>query len=494
MTESSTTPLPAWLARVERIGNALPHPAALFALLCAMLWPLTAVLDSLGAGAIHPVSGEPLAIRSLLSAEGFHFQITTLVSNFTGFAPLGIVLVAMLGIGIAERSGLLAHVLKALVRRAPDALLTPVVAFAGVLSSMAADAGYVVLVPLAALLFQQAGRSPLIGIAVAFAGVSGGFSANVLIGPVDALLAGISTEAAALVAPEQAVRASANYWFMLASTVLVTAVVSAVAGRLAPRYPVTAADPSQSLSTARERRALLGAGAALVAVATGCILLVSGDPAPLRESGQALASSAFIRHIVVLVALGFALCGLVYGALAGRFRNSADVIGAMEETMATLAGYLVLMFFAAQFVAWFGWSGAGLVLAIKGAALLAETGLAPAMLLVLLVLLTALINLFIGSASAKWALIAPVLVPMMLLLGVPADATQAAFRVGDSTTNIITPLMPYFALVLGFARHYQPDAGIGTLAALMLPFSLALLASWSLLLWLWVSLGWPLGF
>lgn len=481
-----------WLAGVERLGNRLPHPTLLFVWLCLLLLPLTALLARLMPAATHPLNGDSLLIRSLLSGEGLRWMLTSAVSNFTGFAPLGVVLVAMLGIGLAEQAGLLGTLLRGLVRRAPTALLTPLVAFAGVLSSIAADAGYVVLIPLAALLFQQAGRSPLTGIAVAFAGVSGGFSANLLIGPVDALLAGISSEAARTLDDQAIVSASSNYWFMLVSTVLVVLVVSLVTRRYASDqggHNASATDDNPV-----SRRTLLLTGLALLAYLLLILWLTVPASAPLRhpQTGS-LVSSPFIASIVVIVALGFACCGLVFGYSSGRFRRGSEVIEALEQTMAQLSGYLVLMFFAAQFVAWFSWSGAALILAIHGAALLGELSLPAPLLLVLLVLLVALLNLLIGSASAKWALLAPLLVPMLMLLGVPPEASQAAFRVGDSSTNIITPLMPYFALVLGFVRRHDASAGIGTLMAMMLPYSIALLVSWSLLLALWLALGWPLG-
>lgn len=492
----------SWLARLERLGNRLPHPTLLFVWLCVLLWPLSAVGSLVQIQLTHPGTGEALAIRSLFSAEGLRYQLTHLVSNFTGFAPLGVVLVAMLGIGIAERAGLLAALLKALLRHCPTSLLVPVVAFAGVMSSLAADAGYVVLVPLAALLFQQAGKPPLLGLAVAFAAVSGGFSANLLVGPVDALLAGLTSEAIHITDPDGGIHAASNYWFIIASTALVTVVVTLVAQTIEHRLPPTnatqqhrsATDGKTEGSASADDSALLAAGIALAAWLALLALATLPENAPLRQApGVSLLTSPFITHIVVLVALGFALCGYVYGRVSGSFTSAADAIEAMEDTMRTMAGYLVLMFFAAQFVAWFNWTGMGLALAVSGAGWLATLALPEALLLVLLVLLVGFINLFIGSASAKWAVLAPVFVPMLLVLGVAPEATQAAFRVGDSATNIITPLMPYFALVLGFARQYQPDAGIGTLMALMLPFSLALLAAWTLMLGLWAATGLPFG-
>lgn len=485
--------LPGWLRTIEHLGNRLLHPTLLFVWLALLLWPLTLLCANLDIDARHPVSGAALEVRALLSAEGVRYMLSTLVSNFTGFAPLGIVLVAMLGIGVAERSGLLGAALTALVRHTPERLLTPVIALAGVLSSIAVDAGYVVLVPIAALLFLRAGRSPLLGIAVAFAAVSGGFSANLLIGPIDALLAGLSSEAAHILVPTRDVSAAGNYWFIIASTLLVTLLVSGTASVMS-RYLPAPAGRDTTVAPTTDTRALRAtlAGALVYLLAIG--MLVIPDGAPLRDATTgSLLTGPFMHALVVLVAVGFAVCGIIFGFASGSFHSAADIIDAMEASMRSMAGYLVLMFFAAQFVAWFNWSGLGILLAVKGAGALAALQLPSALTLVGVVLLTALINLFIGSASAKWALLAPVFIPMLMLAGVDPQATQAAFRVGDSSTNIITPLMPYFALVLGFARQHQPETGIGSLLALMLPFSLVLLLGWSLLLFAWIAAGWPLG-
>jgi aminobenzoyl-glutamate transport protein len=483
----------------------------LFVWLCALLIPLTALLSALNLNAQHPSTQAIVSVNSLLSADGIRYLLTHIVSNFIQFAPLGVVLVAMLGIGVAERSGLLGALLSACVQRSPSWLLTPAIAFAGVMSSITLDAGYVVLIPLAGLLFLRAGRSPLAGIAIAFAGVSGGFSANLFIGPVDALLAGLSSEAAHIIDPERSVSAAGNYWFILASTLLVTAIITLVANTVIPMTPPnehssTVNEPdnsnkhlhptsaeniiAQSVQTKTARRTIIAALLYLAAI----LLLTLPDNAVLRDSSNgSLITGPFMHSIVVLVSLGFALCGIVYGYACGHFHQGADVVKAMEESMHSMAGYLVLMFFAAQFVAWFNWSGLGLVTAIHGASWLGSLQLPSAVTLVLFVLFSALINLMIGSASAKWSMLAPIFIPMMMLIGISPEATQAAFRIGDSSTNIITPLMPYFALVLGFARRYQPDTGIGSLMALMLPFSLALLAGWSVFLFCWIALGWALG-
>ncbi|WP_421706263.1 AbgT family transporter [Alloalcanivorax xenomutans] len=485
-----------WLSRLERLGNRLPHPTLLFVWLCVLMLPLSAILSALGANAFHPQEQKEIVVRSLLDSDGLRYLFSHMIGNFTGFAPLGVALVAMLGLGIAEYSGLLGGSLAALVRRASHRTLVATVAFAGVMSSIAFDAGYVVLIPLAGFLFQLAGRSPLAGIATAFAAVSGGYSANLLLGPVDAVLAGISTEAAHIIDPQRTVSAAGNYWFIIVSTVLVTTLVTLVTVRFVePRLAAGEADGSvRNEQPHLHRRAAIWTLVTLVAGLAFLAWLGLPADAPLRNADTgALLQSPFMSSIVVLIALVAAACGVVYGRVSGAFRSAGDVITAMETTMASMAGYLVLMFFAAQFVAWFNYSQLGLVLAIRGAAWLGTLSLPTVLLLLLFVLMSTAINLLIGSASAKWSILAPVFIPMLMLLGIDPEATQAAYRVGDSSTNIITPLMPYFALVLGFARRYQADTGVGTLIALMLPYSLTLLLGWSILLGVWIAVGWPLG-
>ena len=487
-----------WLERLEKAGDRLPHPAWLFLYLFGLVVISSLLGHWLGWSAVHPVGSEAVAVNNLLSRDGVQWFVTHMVANFTGFAPLGSVLVAMLGLGIAERSGLMSALLRQLVLIAPARLLTFVVVFAGVQSSLAADAGYVVLIPLAAMLFMQMGRSPLLGIAAAFAGVSGGYSANLLIGPLDAILAGISTEAVQGVATGYEVVPTANYFFILVSTVLVAAICTWVTEAvLTRRFDADTSPEAVHVDrlTFQEKCALKRVGwMSLLCVVVLLVALVP-ESGWLRhaETGSVI-RSPFTSGIVVLIALYAGLAGILYGRLTGTFKNHRDIIAAMETSMSGMAGYLVLMFFAAQFVAAFQWTDLGVILAITGADVLAGLSLGPVTLLVGFVLMAALINLLIGSASAKWALMAPVFVPMFYLLGVSPEATQLAYRIGDSSTNIITPLMPYYGVVLAFVQRYQPSAGVGTLMAMMLPYSLALLASWLLLLIAWMLLGLPLGF
>jgi aminobenzoyl-glutamate transport protein len=486
------------LGFIEKVGNALPHPASLFAILAALVVVASAVASRLGLEVTHPGTGELVRPVSLLTLPGLHRMLTGLVTNFTSFAPLGTVLVAMLGIGVMEASGLIGTGLRLLVLSAPPRLLTFVIVFAGVMSNTAAEVGYVLLVPLGGLIFLAAGRHPMAGLAAAFSGVSGGYSANLLLGTVDPLLAGITQEAAHIVRPGYLVNPACNYYFMAASTFVVSAAGTWVTERIvAPRLGsysgAVVPEPLQAL-TALEKRGLRRA--ALTALVFVGVLLAGTVPGDgfLRDPATGdLLHSPFLSGIVAFIFLGGTLVGIAYGTGAGTIRSDTDVMKGMGAAMASLGGYMVLVFFAAQFVAYFNWTQLGLIVAVEGAQALRASGLGGPPLLLGFVLLTAVLNLFMGSASAKWAVMAPVFVPMLMLLGHSPELVQAAYRVGDSSTNLVSPMMSYFALIVAFFERYRPGCGIGTVVATMLPYSVAFLASWSGLLLAWMLLGLPLG-
>lgn len=489
-----------WLHRfldfVERAGNRLPHPAVLFALLACSVLAGSWLFARFDFTATHPATGKVIHPVSLLSGDGVRRIVTSLVTNFTGFVPLGTVLVAMLGVGVAERSGLLGAALRALVVAAPKRLVTLVVVFSGVLSNAASEAGYVILIPLAAIVFHAFGRHPLAGLAASFAGVSGGYSANLVLGTVDPLLAGITTEMAHIVQPGYNVNPAANYYFMAASTLLVAFVGTLVTEKIVePRLGrYNGAPLAVEHITETERRGLRAAGAALAAFAVLVVLAVVPPGGVLRNPATGgVLDSPFLSGIVAIIFLMFLIPGLAYGLATGSIRRDADVIEAMGKTMSTLGGYIVLVFFAAQFVAFFSWTNLGIISAIRGAAFLESIGLSGVPLILAFIAVSAFVNLFMGSASAKWAILAPVFVPMFMLLGYSPELTQAAYRIGDSSTNVITPMMSYFALIVAFAQKYDEKAGIGTIIATMLPYSVALLISWSAMLAVWMLLGWPVG-
>lgn len=494
MTESHQS---GWLQRIETLGNRLPHPTLLFIWFAFGILILSALASWFGFSAQHPVTHESVLAQNLISQHGLHLILQNTVTNFTQFAPVGTVLVAMLGLGIAERSGLLGCVLKRWVGNRNGFGLTLIVVFAGVMSSLAADAGYVVLIPLAGIVFATAGKHPLAGMAAAFAGVSGGYSANLLVGPIDAVLAGISTEAVHLVDTTRQVSVLANYSFIIVSTVLITVACTVLTEKFTlRRLPVwqrTITDTADALTSNEQR----GLRVALIILVVVLALILAGllpEQGILRDpTTHAITKSPFISGIVTLIALTAAACGVGFGVCTGRYQDRSIIIKDMEDTMGTMASYLVLMFFAAQFVNYFAWSNMGLILAIKGATVLQSLPVAPVVLMLVFIAMAAVINLLIGSASAKWSLLAPVFIPMFLLAGIQPEAVQAAYRVGDSSTNIITPLMPYFGVVVAFMQRYQPDLRVGTIIALMLPYSITLLLSWSLMFALWYVSGIPFG-
>jgi aminobenzoyl-glutamate transport protein len=519
-----TTPADAalrggWLDAIERIGNALPDPTTLFmigALLVALLSQLAAGLDwtvekTVAREVVSEPGGQvsleittvPVRAVGLLSSEGLYWMLRSMVKNFVEFPPLGVVLVGMLGIGLAEKVGLIGALMRGVLLAVPSWLLTPAVFFVGVMSSMGLDAGYVVLPPVAAALYASVGRSPLVGLAAVFAGVSAGFSANLFVTSLDPLLAGLSTESAQLLDAGYAVAATANLYFMIASTLLLTGVGWAVtAWWVEPRFegkapeeggpvPVSREDLVAQRLAPRERRGLLLAGLAALATLAlfAAATLVPG--APLHGMDDRF--PRWVSVIVPLIFLGFLVPGLVYGAATGTIRSDKDAARIFGETMAGMGSYIVLAFFAAQFIAWFAHSGLGEMLALTGGQALARAALPDPALMIGFVAVVMVANLFIGSMSAKYAFFAPVFVPMFMLVGISPELTQAAYRVGDSVSNVITPLNPYVVILLVFMQRYVSRAGIGTLVALMLPYTLVFALAWSVLLGAWMATGLDLG-
>lgn len=494
------------LGYVEKIGNVLPHPTTLFIILCAIIAIISHVAYRAGVSVnyegIDIASGElkdlTVGVVSLLSPDGIRYMFTSAIKNFTGFAPLGTVLVALLGVGVAEGSGLISTLLKKLVISTPKQFVTLVVVFAGVMSSIASDAGYVVLIPLGAVVFKSFGRHPLAGIAAAFAGVSGGFSANLLPGPTDALLAGITTEAAKLANPTYEVGMTGNWYFIIASTFLITILGTIVTEKIVePRLGEYKGNDDKDISieiTKEEKRGLLFAGIAFLITLVGILLLIVPSNGILRHpETNAILKSPFMDSIVVIIAILFLIPGIAYGIGERTIKNDKHVVDLMSKSMSTMGSYIVLVFFASQFVAYFSYTNLGTVIAVKGADFLEATGIKGIPLLIGFIIVAAFINLFMGSASAKWAIMAPIFVPMLMGIGYSPELTQMAYRIGDSSTNIISPLMSYFALIVAFAEKHDKDSGIGTLISTMVPYSIVFLIGWSLLLILWFIFKLPLG-
>lgn len=486
-----------FLGSVERIGNLLPHPATLFAGFALLVVLASWVASWFNLTVTHPGTGETISTVNLVSKEGLNMILSKMVTNFTSFAPLGTVLVSLLGIGIAEGSGLIGAILRKIVLAAPKRLLTFVIVFAGILSNTASEVGYVLLVPLAAVIFQAAGRHPIAGLAAAFAGVSGGYSANLLLGTIDPLLAGLSEEAARILDPTYLVNPAANYYFMFVSTFVIAILGTWVTEKIVvPRLGIYEGEEKaiglETLNPLEKK----GLRYALIASLLFTTFIVGGlipYDGYLRGDEGAILRSPFMSGIVAFIFLGAGLAGIAYGIGAKTFKNDEDVMKGMSKSMETLGSYIVLVFFAAQFVAYFNWTNLGLIFAVSGAEVLQSSGLGPIPLMLSFVVVSAIINLVMGSASAKWAIMAPIFIPMFMLLGYSPELVQVAYRVGDSVTNIISPMMSYFALIVAFMQRYDKKAGIGTIVSSMLPYSIVFFIGWSILLMIWIWLGLPIG-
>lgn len=485
---------------IEIVGNKLPHPATIFAMLAFLVVLLSMLTHWLGTSAVHPVDNSLVEVNNLMSADGLRWIYTNILANFLRFPPLGYVLVVMIGIGLAEGTGLFAVMIRSLVLSAPPKLITGAIVLAGIVSGLAVEAGYVILIPLGAMLFHALGRHPMAGLAAAFCGVSGGFGANFFIGSVDPILAGISTSAAQLIVPDMVVNPAVNYYFMIASSFVVlfagTWVTDKIVEPRLGKYEGNTEKFAIQQLTHRENKGLRWAGIVTLVFVGLMSLTVIPENGLLRdpETGSIL-HSPFFDGIIIGILLFFFIPALVYGAIAGTIKNDKDLMKHIIVSMSGMGSYIVLVFFAAQFVYFFNHSNLGLIIAIKGASGLRDIGFTGPMLIVAFVFLSAFINLFMGSASAKWAIIAPVFIPMLMLLDNPyhPGLTQAAFRIGDSLTNLITPMMSYFALIVTFAQKYDERYGIGTIISTMLPYTFFLSIFWTLLMVVWMYLGIPLG-
>jgi aminobenzoyl-glutamate transport protein len=487
---------------IEVAGNKLPDPAVLFLILMILTWILSAVLAPVEFAESHPATGEPIRIVNQLTGTSLTGFLVNMVKTFTGFHPLGVVLVALLGVGVAESTGFINAGLKWMLGFTPRMLLTPMLILVAVVSHTAADAGYVLVIPLGGVIFYAAGRHPLAGIAAAFAGVSGGFSANFIPSGIDPLLQGLTQAGAQIIDPARQVNPLCNWFFTSASSVLVILVGWYLTDKvIEPRLKGTRVDgdpdqmPVMEETTAAERKGFYAGLATIVICCVALFLIVLPQDSPMRSpDGQITAFSApLMQTIVPLIFLFFLLPGIVHGYVSGSVKSHRDIVNGMSKTMSTMGYYLVMAFFAAQFIAAFGQSNVGVLLAIKGANFLEALAMPGQMTIIGIVILSALVNLLVGSASAKWALLAPIFVPMLMQLGLSPELTQAAYRVGDSTTNIVTPLMPYFPLVVVFCQRYVKSTGIGTVVSLMLPYSVALFVSWTVFLVIYWLAGVPLG-
>jgi aminobenzoyl-glutamate transport protein len=500
--EVSTNNAPGgFLGTVERVGNKLPDPAVLFIALLGIVWLLSWLLSYVTFDVVDPRSGEALVINNLLAGRAITEFLSVMVTNFSHFHPVGVVLVAMLGIGVAEHTGFINSALRALLNVTPDKLLTPMVIAVGIVSHTAADAGYVLVIPLGGVIFYAAGRHPLAGIAAAFAGVSGGFSASFIPSSIDPLLQGLTQAGAQILDPTITLNPLNNYFFTTASSLLIISAGWFITERIVePRLQGEVIDgdaedlPEMHDLAEKERKGLRWAMISMLICVVVLIVTAMPEGSAWRDDGNISSFQApLMRSIVSLIFLLFLIPGVVYGIVAGTVTGSKDIIVGMTKSMHTMAYYLVIMFFIAQFVYAFGQSNLGVLLALQGAAFLQALAMPASITIIGIILLTAIVNIFVGSASGKWGLLAPIFVPMLMSLGISPDLTQAAYRVGDSSTNIITPLMPYFPLVVVYCQRYVKNTGIGTLTAMMLPYSMTFLVVWTIFLLIYFAIGLPLG-
>ena len=504
-----------WINRalntIEVVGNKLPDPAVLFALLMVIVWVLSWLLSGVSFDELNPRTGEAIQIVNLLSGDALTNFSSNIVNTFVTFPPLGVVLVAMLGLGVAEYTGFINAGLRSILSVTPKMLLTPVLIAVGVLSHVAVDAGYVLVVPLGAVIFYAAGRHPLAGIAAAFAGVSGGFSATFFVpSSLDPLLAGLTQASAQILDPTVTVNPLNNYFFTTASTFLIVAIGWFLTDKvIEPRLKGTKVDGDTSQMVTmeplnpNELRGLKAAAFSILAVIGLLALSIvlpentpwAAKPEDVLPGVNPLLTAAapLMKSIVTIIFVFFLVPGIVYGYVSGSVKSHRDIVAGMSHAMSGMGYYIVMAFFCALFLYAFSQSNLGVLMALKGANALKEMGLPLGMTLVGIVFLSGFVDLVVGSASAKWALIGAIMVPMLMELGISPDLTQAAYRVGDSSTNIITPLLPYFPLIVVFCQKYVKNSGIGTLVALMLPFSVVMLVLWTAFLLGFWALDIPLG-
>ncbi len=487
------------LDKIEVVGNKLPHPATLFLMMAVIVALLSWWASAVGLEATHPATGEIIAVRNLLNTDGLRWIYMNVESNFVNFPPLGLVLVILIGIGVAEGSGLFTVLVRQLVLGAPTKLITAAIITAGIFSHLASEIGYVILIPLGAMIFHALGRHPMAGFAAAFAGVSAGFGSNFLIGSVDPILAGLSTSAAQIIDPSMNINPMVNYFFMVASAIMIIIVGTWVTEKIVePRlgeYKGSQKPLDIEQITPLEKKGLRWAAIGTLIFIGIMAMTIIPENGLLRDpiTGSVL-RSPFFSGIVVALTLLFFVPGIIYGIVVKTITSDKDVVTHMTNSMKGMAGYIVLVFFAAQFIYWFNYSNLGLVLAIDGAEFLSHVGFTGIPLILAFLLLSSVLNMFMGSASAKWAIMAPVFVPMFMILGYHPGLTQAAFRIGDSVTNVITPMMSYFALIVTYAQNYDKKNGIGTIISLMIPYTVIFLLVWIVMMTIWMLLGIPLGF
>lgn len=490
-----------FLGVVERSGNKLPHPFILFVILCLVVIGISFVTNMMGVSVNHPITEEVIEAKNLFSAEGARWMVLNLMDNFTGFAPLGLVLTMVLGIGLAEKVGFMSAFMKKVMLGAPEKLLLMSVFFIGIIGNIASDAAIIIVPPLAGALFYGTKRNPLVGVAAGYAAACAGFTANIVIAGTDALLAGITQEAAQSIQPGIEISPAVNYYFMIVSTVVLTVVgayvtkkfVEPQAGEYIPKEGFAINEEEFTVSEI-ESKGVIRAGIASLIYWGLIVAMLIPQNSPFRGEGGTIVPSPFLSGIVPFILFWFIIVGIVYGVTVGTIKNSGDVPRYMTKAMEGMAGYIVLVFIIAQFVQYFNWTNLGMILAVSSADVIDALGVSGLPMVIGVLFVSTIVNLFIGSGSAKWALLSPVFVPMFMVLGYSPEYAQLAYRIGDSVTNAITPLFPYFPIVLGFfAKYDESKAKIGTVMAMIMPYTLSFGIVWIIMLALWHFIGLPLG-
>jgi aminobenzoyl-glutamate transport protein len=506
-SEAPKTALQRLLDLVERVGNKVPHPAVLFFVLIALVVLLSHVLHLTGTSVsyqrinpeTHQTDEVTTTVESLLAPDGIRFIFTSVVPSFINFGPVGIILVAMIGVGLAEQAGLIRALIRKIVLVAPRSAMTAIIVTLGVLSSIASDAGYLVLIPLGAAAFRSLGRHPLAGLAAAFSGVAAAFGVNFLVKPIDGILAEMTNDAIHIVDPARSIELTANFYFGIASSLVLIVVCTVVTDwivepRLGKYEGASPADEKERLPEG-ESRGLLFALVALVGALAVLSFLALPPGAPLRnpQTGALIGKSPFMESLVFLIMIVFLVTGLAYGIGAKTIRSAQDAIDAVTKTFSGLGDLLFLFFVISQFVAYFNYSNIGTILAVNLANLLKEANFGSVPLLLGFILIGFVLCFPLPNILPKWAIMAPVFVPLFMKLGIGPEVVLAAYRVSDSPPNVINPLLPHFALVVGFARQYEKDAGVGTIVALMLPYTVATSVVWVIVFLAWYLLGLPFG-
>jgi len=486
-----------FLGWVERVGNKIPHPFILFLWLIVILWIISFICAMAGVKVINPSTGDEVVAKNLLSAEGITFALTDVIKNFTGFAPLGLVLTMALGIGLAERIGFMSAFMKKTILGAPPKIVTFIIAVIGICGNLASDAAIIIVPAIAAMIFLSLGRNPLAGIALGYASTTAGFSANLLIAGTDGLLSGITNEASKIVNGIE-IPVTANWYFMASSTIILAIIITWITERIIePRlgkYTGKKQIGKEQL-TPEENKALKKSGIAVLIYLAILVIVAAPKNSFLRnpKTGSLISGSTLMSGIIPLLLILFLVAAISYGKAMGKIKTSGDIPKYMGLAIKDMAPFIVLAFIIGQFIAYFNWSNLGYILAVKGADTLKAAGFTGIPLFISFIIFTTFINIFIGSGSAKWALLAPIFVPMFYLLGYHPALTQMFYRIGDSATNIISPLFPYFPIILGFFNEYDEEAGVGTVLSLMIPYSMIMLVAWIVLGIIWYVAGLPLG-